>query len=278
MGIIKSNVKMFLDAKSRGVKFDNLATLGRMRWYADGSTKRYADEFFAKELEAKHITVIDNSSYQGAETVLDLNNNIPQELEKKFDVVIDSGTLEHVFNFPVAIANCMKMLKVGGTIFISTPANNYMGHGLYQFSPELFFRIFQKGNGFELVKMYLMKHPYLGAELSSRQKLYEVVDPSSVGQRVCLLSDTPVLLMLEAKRVDDVPIFTTPPQQSDYIQIWLESEEGTRRTPPLRSVKNIAKSALDKLPITIRGFIWGQYEKFKYSLWNKKFFKKIKNV
>jgi len=48
-------------------------------------------------------------------------------------VVIDSGSLEHIYNFPVAIANCMKMVKVGGSFFIFNMANNHMGdvkHGL----------------------------------------------------------------------------------------------------------------------------------------------------
>jgi hypothetical protein len=31
-----------------------------------------------------------------------------------------------------------------------TPANNQMGHGFYQFSPELFFRVFSQENGYLL--------------------------------------------------------------------------------------------------------------------------------
>src|SRR3989344_105571 len=220
MGIIKSNVKILLDAKARGVDFTHTATLGRLRWYAGGREEKYADNFFREELGAQMLTTIDNSSYQGANVTHDLNREIPKELEKKFDVVIDSGTLEHVFNFPTAIANCMKMLKVGGTLFISTPANNYMGHGFYQFSPELFFRIFTEENGFEVVTTMLLKHPYLGAELSSDQKLYEVIDPDTIKQRVSLISKMPVLLMMEARRVANKPIFAVYPQQSDYATIW----------------------------------------------------------
>jgi len=33
--------------------------------------------------------------------------------KNKYDLVFDGGTLEHVFNFPVAIKNCMEMVKVG---------------------------------------------------------------------------------------------------------------------------------------------------------------------
>jgi hypothetical protein len=45
------------------------------------------------------------------------------------------------FNFPVALANAMKMAKIGGHFAARTPANNQCGHGFYQFSPGLFYRI-----------------------------------------------------------------------------------------------------------------------------------------
>ena len=54
-----------------------------------------------------------------------------------------------IFNFPVAIRNLMRMAKVGGQVFLTTPANNFCGHGFYQFSPELAYRIFALENGFE---------------------------------------------------------------------------------------------------------------------------------
>ena len=69
-------------------------------------------------------------------------------LKNKYTLVIDGGCLEHIFNFPVAIKNCMEMLQEGGHFIGITPANNLMGHGFYQFSPELYFRIFSKENGF----------------------------------------------------------------------------------------------------------------------------------
>jgi 2-polyprenyl-3-methyl-5-hydroxy-6-metoxy-1,4-benzoquinol methylase len=53
--------------------------------------------------------------------------------------VFDGGTLEHIFDYPTAIKNCMKMVKPGGHLLLTTPANNWFGHGFYQFSPELFY-------------------------------------------------------------------------------------------------------------------------------------------
>ena len=107
----------------------------------------YAEEFL-KRLGAKETISIDASAYEGASLVHDMNLPIGDDLKRRFSVVIDGGTLEHVFNFPVAIKNCMQMVDVGGHFFVHTMANNFMGHGFYQFSPELFYRVFSPENGF----------------------------------------------------------------------------------------------------------------------------------
>jgi len=38
----------------------------------------------------------------------------------------------------------MRLVKVGGTVMIATTANNHLGHGFYQFSPEWGFRTFSR--------------------------------------------------------------------------------------------------------------------------------------
>ena len=160
MGIIRSRAKMMLEAHADGVDFSSIVTLGRQK---NNMTKReltylrkmyniaphpdsdellqyrsYADYFFLHYLGVKNLSVIDNSNYENADIIHDMNQPIPQSLCESFDVVIDGGTLEHVFNFPTAIKNCMMMIKTGGSIFIFSMANNHCGHGFYQFSQNYF--------------------------------------------------------------------------------------------------------------------------------------------
>jgi hypothetical protein len=47
--------------------------------------------------------------------------------------VIETGSLDHIFNFPVAISNLMQMTRVGGSVFLTTVANNLCGHGFSGF-------------------------------------------------------------------------------------------------------------------------------------------------
>jgi hypothetical protein len=109
----------------------------------------------------------------------------------------------------------MELLKVGGTFVTSTPANNFMGHGFYQFSPELFFRLFCPENGFRLDRMLAFEYELVGAR-------YEVVDPKNLRRRVELMATgARIELWVEARKVEaqpgDLPLF---PQQSDYTALW----------------------------------------------------------
>jgi SAM-dependent methyltransferase len=160
---------------------------------------------------ATQVQAMDFSAYEGAGLVHDLNQPIPPQWREQFDVVFDGGTLEHVFNFPVAIKNCMEMLKPKGRFVAVTMPNNWCGHGFYQFSPELFFRILSPANGFSIIDMYLTT---LGGNA------YTVIDPEAVRSRVELCNKIPVFLLVHARRDEVKEIFSQTPQQSDYVTQW----------------------------------------------------------
>jgi len=85
------------------------------------------------------ISVLDYSAFEGADVVLDLNSpNVPAHLEDSFDVVIDHGTLEHVFHLPNALNNVFRLLRVGGRAIFSAPSSNFFDHGFYMLQPTLF--------------------------------------------------------------------------------------------------------------------------------------------
>jgi 2-polyprenyl-3-methyl-5-hydroxy-6-metoxy-1,4-benzoquinol methylase len=65
-----------------------------------------------------------------------MNLPISETLRQRYSVVYDGGKLEHVFNQPQALKNCMEMVRVGGYFLQTNTANKFMGHGFWQFSPE----------------------------------------------------------------------------------------------------------------------------------------------
>lgn len=110
----------------------------------------------------------------------------------------------------------MEMVQPGGHLVVITPANNFMGHGFYQFSPELFFRVCSPENGFEVARAIL-------SEVDPEAPWYQVVDPAKVRRRVELVNSRPAYLMLLAHKVRQVPVLAVAPQQSDYSALWNEA-------------------------------------------------------
>ncbi|HSI32480.1 MAG: hypothetical protein ACAI43_13825 [Phycisphaerae bacterium] len=263
MGVNWHHVKTLVSARRAGCKFDRTLTVGRLNLFISPHDlrdliqaldpelyKRY-DEFLAehpvyaeplfKLLGAKEVESIDASSYEHATHVHDLNQPIPDHLKGKYDFVADGGTLEHVFNFPQAIKNCMEMVKVGGTLQVEVPANNLVGHGFYQFSPDLFYRVFAEENGFKVDRVLLF-------EYFDGSQWYEVADPRSVKSRVELVSrPVPIVLVARATRTADVPIFAKTPQQSDYVATWTEGSEPNPKAmfgDPPKGWRQMLKNAL----------------------------------
>lgn len=166
-------------------------------------------EPFLELLGAERIESIDASGYEQATIIHDLNVPVPGSLHRRFTCVVDGGTIEHVFNFPNAVKSCMDMLEIGGHFIGITPANNHMGHGFYQFSPELYYRLFSAKNGFEVRTMLVR----------SASDWYEVADPEALRERTELVNAVPVTLFIIARKNTSVEGFHTP-QQSDYVTAW----------------------------------------------------------
>ena len=240
MAISLNTARFLLGARKRGVSFERTLTFGRQNLdVLPGLLKSmfeqhglpsgllleemkragrpcYAEPFF-RALGAKEISSVDASAYQESTVVHDMNLPLPVGLTNRFDAVFDGGALEHVFQAPTALKNCMEMVKVGGHLICHSPANNWFGHGFYQFSPELFYRALSKENGFEIERM--VAHP-----IGAYGRWYEVADPAEVGGRVELINWYPVALLVQARRTREVDIFARAPQQSDYVSTWQQDK------------------------------------------------------
>ena len=91
-----------------------------------------------------------------------------------------------------------------------------MGHGFYQFSPELYYNIFSSENGFKTKQVII----YVQYPDDSNGAWYEVADPKTVKTRVMLVNNNPTYLIVLAEKCVQKEIFATVPQQSDYQTLW----------------------------------------------------------
>ncbi len=292
MGLTYYDAKRLCDARLAGASFENVLTMAHLQLFLhpgeleslrrgavgvknpleDYQFGEFADRFFEQFLGAKTVRTLDYSDYEGASIVHDMNEPIPGNLHGQFDAVIEAGSLEHIFNFPVAIRNLMLMARVGGRVFLTTPANNLCGHGFYQFSPELIYRIFQTENGFERPTVVFLEAAFPWFELTPVRAAYQVADPEQVGARVPLQGSAPVMMMVDAKKISDVAPFHATPQQSDYVGTW---QKGGASRPGQQPRKRLAQRIFASLPKSWQRRIQGERSKRQSSLGNTRFYRKL---
>jgi hypothetical protein len=204
--------------------FGRTVTLGRQNVYVktgllerkygaklDWKKQVYCEGLLEACFGASKVDSIDRSNYENASVIFDMNEPLPSGFQE-YDTVIDCGTSEHVFNISQALSNIIGLCREGGQILHVSPANNFCGHGFWQFSPELFFSLYSEQNGFKDTDVfvasrkktgtwYKVKKPKAGERvpLGSRDKLYVICRT--------------VLVKKQAERALDV-------QQSDYVVAW----------------------------------------------------------
>lgn len=110
---------------------------------------------------------LDISDYEAADHIHDLNRPVPDHLVGRFGLIIDGGTLEHVFDVPQTLRNMKAMLRPGGRIIHINPMNNWSEHGFYQLSPRLY-HDFYNTNGFAMTECLVT-----AASPSSPETLYQ---------------------------------------------------------------------------------------------------------
>ena len=276
MAITATTAEFLAEARRDGADFGRTLTIGRQACFAgpltlgailrrnglwpDGESRRaflrrfgdgppwFVDPYL-RLLGAREVSALDASAYEGAEIVHDLNRPVPAELEGRFDVVLDGGSLEHVFDVPTALRSYMRMVRPGGRLIVATMANNHCGHGLYQLSPELFFRALSEASGYRVERLHVageeldFSRPLRGVSVLydvSGGGRWAVADPQAVRERVLLRGRSGAVLLVEARRVAEVEPLAEPPQQSDYETMWTRPGAAAGPVPdaeagPLRS-------------------------------------------
>lgn len=245
MGFDINGIRLLINAKQLNINFEKVITIGRQGMDVSENSfyqllaksnleKIKFDKYFEPFLQllgAKITHSLDASGYEGATIIHDMNLPLSAQYKGKYTLVVDGGSLEHIFNFPVAIKNCMDLIEEKGYYIGITPTNNFFGHGFYQFSPELYYRVFSESNGFKMIKMYF----YIDQK-NGKTPVFEILDPNSVSQRITLQNSQPSYLFVIAQKVEDREIFKEIPQQSDYQNIvW----KGLAKAPNVPKFKSI---------------------------------------
>lgn len=207
------------------------------------------DVTFYRSLGFDRVISCDISDYEGADRIFDLNRRLPEDMEGQFDAVVDSGTLQHIFDVPNALHNLHRALRVGGRmIFAQSPSHNHVDHGFYMFSPTLFADYFAANRyQIEVQRLVTFKPYWLDSLLySTRWKVYRYepgnLDHLSYGgfgsQQVALFF---VATKTEESTGDVVP------QQRCYRELWQSSHGEPGRLTGPRTWKDGVEAAWARL-------------------------------
>jgi SAM-dependent methyltransferase len=236
-------------ASKSGADFSSVLTFGRLGlWLSDEELARYfaeagpawnpaetaairgdgfCESFLKRAFSAGEVASLDGSPYEGATLIHDMN--LPLSGSRQFSAVMDFGALEHVFNLPVALSNLITACRDGGHLLHALPANNWCGHGFYQFSPELFFSVYSERRGFQGTQVFLV-------ETNRPFTWYRVRSPLESGKRVQVVNREKTLILVLTRKTSHAQLpMHAAPQQSDYAIQWTEpTKDASPRTTAAR--------------------------------------------
>lgn len=92
--------------------------------------------------------------FNGTPSALRLDLNGPIELVEQFDVTINHGTAEHVFNIGQVFATMHAHCTDGGLMIHESPFTGWIDHGFYCLQPTLFYDL-AAANCYEVVLVAL---------------------------------------------------------------------------------------------------------------------------
>jgi SAM-dependent methyltransferase len=210
-------------------------------WQGTPLAGNVSDVALFRLLGLPDVVALDCSAHEGAELVLDLNAPVPSEHHGRFGLILDAGTLEHVFDARRVLMNIAHLLAPGGRVIHMSPANNYVNHGFYQFSPT-FFLDYYHANGFEDVRLFV-------ADQVGRDARYAAWDLFQVdvrNQPLCMRSSRPMLVICVARKTaqstaDRIPV------QAYYQQVFGQDSAGASSSGPSDSPRRAFQEILKRI-------------------------------
>ena len=213
-------------------------------WAGTSHAHNVSDVVFFRLLGLADVQALDYSDFEGAEILHDLNLPAPDCLRGRFGLIVDGGTLEHIFDVRQSMSNVAAMLKPGGRVIHVSPTSNWVNHGFFQFSPTLFYDYYA-ANGFVELRAWLAEHDAYSA-ISGAWEFFEI------GARDRIATRHGLMTVCVAEKTDDSTSDRVP-NQSHYAEIYTAPKRGGRDPKRgfiremIRRVKDMRPNGLKRL-------------------------------
>jgi hypothetical protein len=190
----------------------------------------------------ENVHTLDQDAYEGAEIIHDMNLPILEQLKEAYDLVIDAGTIEHVFDLKQAFWNLHDLVKTGGSVLHISPSN-LLDHGFIN------------------LNAVILEDFYLQSGWTKQELFYNASPKLDIGENVLLVRIDPAAydrppdgyyLGLCGRFRKEPNSLSVVPKQGLYIALhdaWTrQSREQSRHEPPAKKsgerVRSFAKRCL----------------------------------
>ncbi|MFZ4854806.1 MAG: hypothetical protein ACOYL3_00280 [Desulfuromonadaceae bacterium] len=119
-------------------------------FFQSGTYKPFAQRAFYNILGISEYTCSDVADSR-SHYYLDLNKPI-KCVEKKYDIITNFGTFEHVFNIGQAFVTIDQLIADDGVILHALPAMGDINHGFWNIHPTVYYDV-ARDNGYEIMDL-----------------------------------------------------------------------------------------------------------------------------
>jgi len=157
--------------------------------------------------ELTDLTDIEYNSFDvcpGLKTeIVDLNyDSLSERYREYYDIVLDFGTTEHIFNQWNSFRIMHDALKPGGVLYCQLPAGGWLDHGYYCYTP-LFFKDLAKANDYTILDFFFTeagrcKLDDLGIDIRAQDK-YMIPRSANLEPSKLTLADYDVHAVMQKK-------------------------------------------------------------------------------
>lgn len=164
-----------------------LLEIGEANWYGDvapdfpcrdtGNLFAIAKDFYADLFAPSKVLAVDMNGTPDA-LRHDLNHSLP--ITDRFDVVMNHGTAEHVFNIAQVFATIHRHTKPGGLMIHDAPFTGWIDHGFYTLHPTLFYDL-SGANGYKIERVCISEiRSQTILEVETRESVAELAEAGKI--------------------------------------------------------------------------------------------------
>lgn len=132
------------------------------------------------------------------------NLNIPVPLQEQFDVVMNIGTAEHIFNVQQFFKTAHDRTAPGGLMIHTAPIAGWPDHGFFNFQPTFFYDLAAANQYHILLCVCAELRPWRSIQITSRQHFGQLMADEKLPKNA--------VINIVFKKPDPAGIFAIPNQ------------------------------------------------------------------